>query len=777
MNRPERFGSEESADEVLPAPARSATFPVEAGGIYALRVLLLGDGRGLIAGAAALRAEFSDSEGFVIPPEYDRLVAAAADARTIPVEVYSRRSESALDAAGYTATRLLVAPPRAAAVTLALVAAAECELRRIELERIGFADLQGGAGENPLVEAFGARIDRLRVALLSSGEDFPPGVDLRRPLQDQIAAIAPAPSEFDWNALRKDVLVPRAMELIEKRRRLASRESIFAFIGSERLYHKLASHAKILLVAETAAADALDLRPDALIVEACVESLLGAWAQQLCGASGQLGAPAAKLFARARQLKIPLYVIAPSRRDQLNLYRELLASADLVLLEGFDGGELPVEWLAPGKVAAVPRSFDRMVAAPVVDMAYPGFRLMVANAASILANEEYARLIAGLDGPNLLLAEPFMDLSETQISNLLPFSRSVLVGTCRHVELLYYLQHSDAVLLFMDSPALDQELQDLILDATACGAMVIAIGDTTRLGPLAEFVTPAAEPSRIHELIALYAHVHYREQLWLTLYRALCRDYGFERVMRLLDSGRGGSRQSDLPLASIVTATKRPHLLKQILENFSRQTYFNKELIVVVHGAEGAACEIPPELAGSVRVIHVPAIVNLGFCLNEGIRQAAGDIWFKVDDDDYYGPHYIEDLVNAYRFSGADIVGKPTYLVYLEGAGQTVCRTVREARKRKFYNHRPNKVPRLTGATLSARRGVAGPFSLRRRSGVDSEWTERMANEGKVLFSSDYLNFVVYRGADKSHHTWTMADDRFLSSGTLMGSGLARHMA
>jgi hypothetical protein len=52
-----------------------------------------------------------------------------------------------------------------------------------------------------------------------------------------------------------------------------------------------------------------------------------------------------------------------------------------------------------------------------------------------------------------------------------------------------------------------------------------------------------------------------------------------------------------------------------------------------------------------------------------------------------------------------------------------------------------------------------------------------MANEGKALFSSDYLNFVVYRGADKSHHTWTMADERFLSSGTLMGSGLARHMA
>jgi hypothetical protein len=470
-------------------------------------------------------------------------------------------------------------------------------------------------------------------------------------------------------------------------------------------------------------------------------------------------------------------VLAPNRRDQLELFRELLAAADRVLLEGFGGGELPVEWLAPAKVAAVPRSFERMVAAPVVDVAYPGFRVLVANASSILTNPAYAGLIAGLDAPNLLLAEPFLDLSETQISNLLPFSRSVLVGTCQHIELLYYLQHADAVLLFMDSPALDAELQDFVLDATACGAMVIAIGDTERLGAVAAFVTAAAEPSGVLELLRLYSHVHYREQLWLARYRALCRDCGFERVMRILDGGRGAAEDSELPLASIVTATKRPHLLEQILENYSRQTYPSKELIIVVHGAEEIAIDIPPDLAGSVRVIRAPAFVNLGFCLNEGIGEAAGDIWFKVDDDDYYGPHYIEDMINAYLFSGADIVGKPTYLVYLEEAGQTVCRTVRESRKRKFYLHRPNKVPRLTGATLSARRGVAGPFSLRRRSGVDSEWTERMAHEGKTLFSSDYLNFVVYRGADKSHHTWTMADERFLSSGTLMGSGLAKHMA
>jgi hypothetical protein len=328
----------------------------------------------------------------------------------------------------------------------------------------------------------------------------------------------------------------------------------------------------------------------------------------------------------------------------------------------------------------------------------------------------------------------------------------------------------------MDSPALDEELQDLVLDATACGAIVIAIGDTARLGPLASFVTATTEHSRVFELLGLYAHVHYREQLWLARYRALCRGYRFEQVMRLLEGGPGDPPARP-QLASMVTATKRPHRWQSILETFARQTYASKELIVVVHGAPDAVLPIPPELTGMVRILHAPSLVNLGFCLNEGVKHAAGDIWFKIDDDDYYGPHYVEDVINAYMYSGADIIGKPTYLVYLEKEGQTLCRPAREGRKRRFYRHKPTRVPRMAGATLSARRGVAGPFSLRRRSGVDSEWTERMDKSGKTLFFSDYLNFIFYRSADMRHHTWMISNERFLGTGTPIAAGLATHMA
>ena len=91
--------------------------------------------------------------------------------------------------------------------------------------------------------------------------------------------------------------------------------------------------------------------------------------------------------------------------------------------------------------------------------------------------------------------------------------------------------------------------------------------------------------------------------------------------------------------------------------------------------------------------------------MNEGIKHAKGEFWFKVDDDDYYGPHFVEDVIDAYAYSGADIVGKPTYLVYLESLDVTVCRAAREERKRRAFRFDPDAaVPRAAADRRDALR-------------------------------------------------------------------------
>ena len=40
-----------------------------------------------------------------------------------------------------------------------------------------------------------------------------------------------------------------------------------------------------------------------------------------------------------------------------------------------------------------------------------------------------------------------------------------------------------------------------------------------------------------------------------------------------------------------------------------------------------------------------------------------------MDDDNFYGTHYLTDLVRALDYSGADVVGKWAHLVHLESSG------------------------------------------------------------------------------------------------------------
>ena len=46
-----------------------------------------------------------------------------------------------------------------------------------------------------------------------------------------------------------------------------------------------------------------------------------------------------------------------------------------------------------------------------------------------------------------------------------------------------------------------------------------------------------------------------------------------------------------------------------------------------------------------------------GDVLNDAYEAASGDVLLKVDDDDWYGPHAVVDLLLARRYSGADVVG------------------------------------------------------------------------------------------------------------------------
>ena len=120
------------------------------------------------------------------------------------------------------------------------------------------------------------------------------------------------------------------------------------------------------------------------------------------------------------------------------------------------------------------------------------------------------------------------------------------------------------------------------------------------------------------------------------------------------------------PSVSVVLATKRPEMLAFALRQVAQ-----------------AARRRPPAGAGSAR-LHArtptccassgPSTLVVrphdesalfGDVLADAVAAADGDLVLKMDDDDWYGPDFVADLLLARAYSGAEMVGTPAEMHYL----------------------------------------------------------------------------------------------------------------
>ena len=128
---------------------------------------------------------------------------------------------------------------------------------------------------------------------------------------------------------------------------------------------------------------------------------------------------------------------------------------------------------------------------------------------------------------------------------------------------------------------------------------------------------------------------------------------------------------SSSPLVSCILATRdRQLFLRQAVRYFLRQTYANKELIIVDDGAESAAALVPAD--AHIRYCRIGAQTPLGSKLNLGIARASGHIIQKLDDDDYYHPDFLATTVHALLGRPPDraVVGLDCFLVLIAATGE-----------------------------------------------------------------------------------------------------------
>ncbi|MFC4078387.1 glycosyltransferase [Salinithrix halophila] len=209
-----------------------------------------------------------------------------------------------------------------------------------------------------------------------------------------------------------------------------------------------------------------------------------------------------------------------------------------------------------------------------------------------------------------------------------------------------------------------------------------------------------------------------------------------------------GSKKRGKNGVSIIVCTKRPQCIDRIFNNYRRQAYKEKELIIVLNHnrMDFAPYRLRAKDYQKVRVYQLPEVASLGACLNFGVGKAQYPLVAKFDDDDYYSSYYLLEAVRAMSETGADVVGKRTMYVYLREKKLLLIR-------RPGIENRFSQV--VAGATLVAKQEV-----FRKVRFPDSTLGECLSflrgcrKKGFKIYSTSRYNFVAYRRQDHKSHTW-----------------------
>ncbi|RYC11458.1 glycosyltransferase family A protein [Nocardioides zhouii] len=219
---------------------------------------------------------------------------------------------------------------------------------------------------------------------------------------------------------------------------------------------------------------------------------------------------------------------------------------------------------------------------------------------------------------------------------------------------------------------------------------------------------------------------------------------------------RAGVRHTALPPVSALLATKRPEMLDFALRQIARQRGAEVELVLAAHGFEPDRDAVRRALGDRPhRVLTFDGSEFFGDVLTAAAHAASSEVLLKVDDDDWYSPDAVHDLLMARRFSGADVVGMPSEFVYLHANADRADLTVRRIHPSEIFARF------VAGGTLLLDRGLLrslGDFR-RVRKFVDAQLLAGVEAAGGRIYRTHGLGYILRRTG--KGHTWQRDDEEF----------------
>lgn len=206
---------------------------------------------------------------------------------------------------------------------------------------------------------------------------------------------------------------------------------------------------------------------------------------------------------------------------------------------------------------------------------------------------------------------------------------------------------------------------------------------------------------------------------------------------------------------SVVFVTKRDNINK-IIENYKRQSYLNKELIILINTLDIDKNNFKKNLERNniqnYKLYQNDENITLGECYNFCIKMMEGNYFCKMDDDDFYDINYITNQLYILKKSNSDIIGKSNFYLY-------------DSYNNILYSKYIPSI--ILGGTMIIKKSVFNKILFENvNKGEDTKILRESYKKGFKIISSQIDDFVYIRYTnDNNHHTYNVNIKQILGVG------------
>lgn len=528
--------------------------------------------------------------------------------------------------------------------------------------------------------------------------------------------------------------------------------------------HSLRYEANLLLLSLENWRDQLEKTPPAfLLVESAFSGNNREWRHKIVGYENLEDNPLRELLQYCRSKGIP--TVFWNKEDPPHFDDFIGAAREFDYIFTSDEPSVPLyeETLGHDRVYVLPFAAQPRLHNPSQEEGWPNYPVFFPGSWLQHRFPERSQALQNLLDPALPLGLHIFDRNLTR-SDLGPFYRfpdeyrQAIKGYLTYQEMLTAYRCYDVLLnvnTVSDSPTM---FSRRVFESLACGTPVISSESVGMSRMLGDHVRVSrSKEDTIDHLLDLMGDEEAREREGHLAYRFVHENHTYRHRMNEVFRNIGmESLVAEQPSVSVLMPTMRPENVLRCIENFTKQTYGNKELILILNNAQFDLGDVRKHTDGipNVQVLHIEGRTTLGDCLNRGVAAASGNYVAKMDDDDHYGERYLSDSILAASFSDAEVVGKASFFMYFEDADTTALAEV--AREHTFTHF-------VTGGTMFIRSDAAGdipfdPISLRE----DTNFLHAATQAGCRIYAADRFNFIRVRSDNLSSHADPTPDTEFL---------------